>query len=369
MIPSAFQARLAFTLTERCNLRCRHCLAAVEGGSAEGRGAQLDMPLGHLLRWIDEAAASQKVRTISFTGGEPFLAYETLVAALSRASWQGLGVTVLTNAYWASTPERARSRLAPLRTLKTLKISTDEFHQEFVPVAQVRNAVQAATEMGIKIQIKFCYRQDGVRERKRLQEQLGGLVCSEQIHAEPVYRLGRAARELPSGQFIDCDLQQPCTVANVPIVQPNGSVYACCGATFQGDNALFLGNLYHQSVPEVLDASEDNATLHFLRLWGPMALSQLYDNECGAKATQLELDTTSMCSLCYGLLTNPASREWLACKAREVAWARQVAVQRLALLGEPAMLARLDRGAALRPAKPSNSQERPRRDSVSGVRK
>jgi len=343
-----FQTRLAFTLTPRCNLHCRHCLADASPAWSSNAALELDMPLRDLQRWIDEVASSQKVHTISFTGGEPFLVYDNLVDGVSRAAQRGLATTVLTNAYWASSIKRARAYLSPLQALGTLKISTDEFHQEFVPLAWVKSATQAATELGIQVRIKFCYLENQEGKLAALERQLGNLISNEQINAEPVYRLGRAIRELKADQFVKGDLDQPCAVANVPIVQPDGSVYACCGPTFDGQNPLLLGNLGRRSLPEVLDASETNVILHFLRLWGPFRLWKLLCSEYSDSLKSLKLDTTSMCSLCSGLMTNHVTKMLLVKKAQDPSLTRQTAVQRLLLLQEATMLARLNANNVLR---------------------
>ncbi len=333
MTRRSFQARLAFTLTWRCNLRCRHCLSGDTLSRPANVSSDLDMPSAEMDKWIDEAGRSGKIRTLSFTGGEPFLVYENLITAVARASRQGLSTTVVTNAYWASSLQRARAYLSPLEGLGVLKISTDQFHQEFVPLDRVRNAVQAAAELGLRVLIKFCYL-DRETELAALERQLDGLIAPAQINAEPVYKLGRAAHELEPHRFLNCDLDQPCVLADVPIVHPDGSVYACCGPTFTGPGPLFLGNLYRHSLMEILEASETNVLLHVLRLWGPWHLWQLLQQEYGKELGGVEPDRTSMCSFCFDLMTNVLTQRLLLKKAGDPQLVYQTASGRLLLLGE-----------------------------------
>jgi radical SAM protein with 4Fe4S-binding SPASM domain len=93
-----FDFFIQWHLTERCNLRCRHCY--------QNRKMPTEMSADELLREIDGAArmfeaweSEQNIRvapSIHFTGGEPLL-YPGLWEVLRHAREAGCGVAVMTN--------------------------------------------------------------------------------------------------------------------------------------------------------------------------------------------------------------------------------------------------------------------------------
>jgi radical SAM protein with 4Fe4S-binding SPASM domain len=94
----SFDFFLQWHLTERCNLRCRHCY--------QGEKHVPEMPPDAVKKEIDgaiemfqawEAEYDVKVApSIHFTGGEPFL-YEGLWDVIAHARGQGYGVALMSN--------------------------------------------------------------------------------------------------------------------------------------------------------------------------------------------------------------------------------------------------------------------------------
>jgi MoaA/NifB/PqqE/SkfB family radical SAM enzyme len=82
-------AWIAFHLTERCALACRHCLR--DPGSPPA-----DLPVALVDRVIAEAVALHRVDHVSFTGGEPLL-HPELAGAVNAAVRRGLGWHLVTS--------------------------------------------------------------------------------------------------------------------------------------------------------------------------------------------------------------------------------------------------------------------------------
>jgi radical SAM protein with 4Fe4S-binding SPASM domain len=93
-----FNFFIQWHLTERCNLRCRHCY--------QGRGKVREMTAGEVKREIDGATQmfqaweeEHGIRvspSIHFTGGEPFL-YKGLWDVIAYSKAKGYGVAMMTN--------------------------------------------------------------------------------------------------------------------------------------------------------------------------------------------------------------------------------------------------------------------------------
>ena len=94
----SFDFFIQWHLTERCNLRCRHCY--------QGRRRVQEMTLDELKREIDGATKMfqaweeehgiQVSPSIHFTGGEPFL-YNGLWDVIAHSKGKGYGVALMTN--------------------------------------------------------------------------------------------------------------------------------------------------------------------------------------------------------------------------------------------------------------------------------
>src|SRR5947208_9308850 len=83
---------LSFAGTYQCNLSCPHCCVPIEWPD------RLDIEVA--LRFLDSASA-EGIETIGFTGGEPFVYPEFVLALTRRAAQLGMRFDkVQTNGVW-----------------------------------------------------------------------------------------------------------------------------------------------------------------------------------------------------------------------------------------------------------------------------
>ncbi len=101
--------------------------------------------------WAGLQAASSHGCRIHVGGGEPFGRWETLIELSRRAKAEGLGPleAVETNAFWATGEKIIRERLAALDDagMGRLTISSDPYHQQFVPIERVRLLARVGGEV------------------------------------------------------------------------------------------------------------------------------------------------------------------------------------------------------------------------------
>ena len=93
-----FQFFIQWHLTERCNLRCRHCYQGrrrSEEMTADEVKSEIDGATRMFQAWEQEHGIRVSP-SIHFTGGEPFL-YEGLWDVVAYARAKGYGVAVMTN--------------------------------------------------------------------------------------------------------------------------------------------------------------------------------------------------------------------------------------------------------------------------------
>ena len=96
--------KIAFGYSTRCNNRCSHCAAAGETPVTS------KMELAHA-KDITREMAMAEVKGISFTAGEPFIYLEDLLELIDLCSEKKIYTRVVTNSYWAKTPEQTREKL------------------------------------------------------------------------------------------------------------------------------------------------------------------------------------------------------------------------------------------------------------------
>ena len=133
-------------LTYWCNARCASCYLCC--GPQRHEEMSVEDALGF---WAGLQAACPHGCRIHLSGGEPFGDWPRLICLCRRAAAETLGPLekVETNAFWADGPQIVRDRLRALDAsgMGKLVISTDPYHQEFVPISRCRLAARVAEEV------------------------------------------------------------------------------------------------------------------------------------------------------------------------------------------------------------------------------
>lgn len=290
---------LALMLGYRCNARCRCCL----WGDELLRDDRLDVD--EAKAWIDQAGDLDACKRLGFSGGESFLYQREMLDLSAYANSRYRSVSVAsTNAFWARSEEKARQALLPLRDagLGELLISADDFHQEHVPLENVRCALKAARSLGIDCTVQTIVtatsrRLDDMKRLLGFAEDSG--VQWAEIHCT---RTGWAATRIPADEFVPrADaLESYCSMLRPIIVRPDGGVYLCCGATFAA-GALEAGNLRREPLKEILERAE----------WDSLFNSLALSNGPRQVAHALEVSPASgystSCEACRDLLERPGA--------------------------------------------------------------
>lgn len=283
-------------LTYRCTCECDHCFLHC----GPRRAGAFTIPQLRIL--FDEIARIGTIQTVYFEGGEPFLHYATLVEGVRMARAAGLETGIVTNAYWATSPEDALCCLRPFRDLNLadLSVSDDEFHSAGAAQSPARLAQWAAAELGIPCASicieKPCIEKPGAATPKG-QPVVGGTVLFK----------GRAAEKLvdglpvrPIAGMATCpheDLASPERVH----VDAYGHVQLCQGVS--------MGNMWTTPL-SVLVRDYNPAELPIvgpILRGGPVQLAR--DFGCDASGRFVD-----ECHLCYTVRKSlvPRFPEWLA---------------------------------------------------------
>jgi len=243
-------------------------------------------------------------------GGEPGLfpeATHALATAIHRA---GLGLRVETNAAWAVDERAATSFLTPLCAVAAdIMISVDAFHEPFVPLAHVENAIRVLDTLGGNYVIEVSYidfpaaqHPSDLRTNELLSElamRLGRKPCAG-IYKGPVYFKGRAAHvlapALAAGRGIPADVCDTVPwwsngsqrTLQLLGLDPEGYLSKECG--------IAIGNVKHQSIKTLVDSfnAENHPILNTLMHEGPVGLAR----EAAELGYVLKPSYADKCHLC-----------------------------------------------------------------------
>jgi MoaA/NifB/PqqE/SkfB family radical SAM enzyme len=346
---------VALLTTLQCPLQCSHCIYECSPHVTER------MTIGQLKRYVDQIA-SVGIRLINLSGGEPFLLGRDLDEIVEYSTKKGIDVHVITAAHWATSKQAAVERLRRLadRGLRFLILSCDDYHQEFVPLQSVKNAIEAAVELDISFHINVIYTSQSKITKGFLEEELKELL-EDNRHYIPAKKWHSIIRNLAERKetqnFVQlvskltpaeqgtlgrlrtyeirpepacegsgrCVLGEEEKVPDFPIghktlnecnslqsllIRPDGSVKGCIGHIHaQSEPELHLGSLETEGLDVILDRAQTNPVLKCLQWGGPSVIAEyLMENEPSLK---LKDRYRLSCDLCSDLFGNSAIRPLL----------------------------------------------------------
>jgi MoaA/NifB/PqqE/SkfB family radical SAM enzyme len=299
------------------------------------------IPIRHAMNWIEQISdyANGHVKVLSITGGEPFYDLDLLKKIVSFADSCKLITNVVTNAFWAKTKEDAYNILKTFPMINVLAISTDIYHQEYISIEQIRNAVLAAKECGIYYNIHITVNNDS--EYRKICSDLQDIVDSKKIISVSTFPSGRAknTKKTPELKTSDEPPLSACTAGSSPVILPNGNVLACMGPLLdlKRKNPLILGNLKKKPLHEILDESEKNILLQLLRVWGPRKIITLLEESGMKELIPKKYVQGSVCDTCYKIMSNSKILSFFQDNYLNEAFLHYVAYARIFYLKETRM--------------------------------
>ena len=299
--------KVAFGYSTRCNVRCEHCVAA--GDLPDNR----KMDHGKAKEIIVEMARAG-VGGISFSAGEPFLYFDEIIELVELCKQLGIYTRVVTNSFWAKTPESADGFVEQLKKsgLCQLRLSYSRWHQKNIPRNNVLSAARSCQKVGLNCFISFVT--DFSKEDDQPEQFLRDNCLT--FFPEPVIYAGRA--ESFKRRSIRTDYQANGCTMN-PYLTPDFDMYACCdaGSHFSETNFFYLGNLSNQSMEQLFTKSETDRLHNLIRTMGITTIASYI----GMKSR--EIITFSKCELCRKLFNSPETLARLRAEISKIeAWSR-----------------------------------------------
>jgi len=337
LLEMPFLRNIGLIVTYKCQVACPHCI--IEAGPHRKE----EMTLHDALDWIHQIAGYKNgyIKVLSLTGGEPFYDKEKLKKLVTFGEENGLIVSVVTNAFWASTPKEAVKILQELSAIKMLAISADVYHQVAIPFERVKNAILAAKECDIPYNIHVCTENENDEEYKEILNKLLELTEIDTINTAVTFPAGRALKRISVLRYQTTEDPpiSACSAGSSPIIFPDGRVIACIGPVIDlpSSHPLVLGNLRENSLCEILDKAELNPILHAIRIWGPRKLISIIKEAGLTQYLPERYIKDSVCNACYHLMSSGKIVEFLAQLAEDFEFKQKVAYARVYYLKEPQM--------------------------------
>jgi len=299
-----FLSNIGFMLTYKCTIACPHCI--VEAGPHRKEEMRLDQALA----WIEQASSYREghIKGLALTGGEPFYNLPDLTRLSEYGEALGFTVSVVTNAFWASTRDAALSALSKVPAIQMISVSTDVYHQKSIPFEYIKHAVWAARELGRSYNIAVCTDNEEDQHYRKVVEDLAAIGEADNIRVSITFPVGRAEKH--ARHFSYRTVPEPtvsaCSMASSPVVFPDGRVIACIGPllTLPPTHPMFLGNLQQEALSDILDRAELNPILHTLRVWGPHKLVALLRQGGFSALLPNEYIDNCICDVCFKLLSD-----------------------------------------------------------------
>jgi hypothetical protein len=302
----SFHRVVYVSLTQKCPIRCRHCF--VESSPTRSEHANLDA----FRRWLDGILETESVELITFSGGEPLSHPRALAYGLKACLDSNRYSVLATSAFWARTPTSADETLDRYPPFRCLWISTDCYHEEFVPLSHLRNAAEAAIKRNISVVFQIV--DDDPNHSpflKRFESQMGELAPKSEVFITPLSLVGRASRELDIPLPLpERDLSKipdvPCPWLGAPWLHEDGVVCACPNLEVHRNphHPLRLGDLNVTNFSVISRRADNDLYLQAIRVLGPRGIVETFSvEEWGWDRASFR--GTNICDLCHSLAAVP----------------------------------------------------------------
>jgi len=304
---------LVFSVTTRCTAKCTDCPIVFENLPSASLTSE------EMIEIIEEMLPWKTLRLVVFTGGEPFLVRDDIKEVVAFASENKLLTRIVTNAYWATSRSAAYKILEQMKEagLTEINISCDDYHQEYIPVENIKNANKAAFELGIPALIAHRECPDGNISIEYLSEYLG-------IKLQKFKKGGKNPRNYvySSGPNIPIKSKRKCTsrsrswmdpcpsVLNKIVISADKRVRICCGIVSDSIEELTIGTIRKRGdLIQILRAGNEDLITNWLALAGPASILEFVRSQ--SPGLGLPDNYVNRCHVCNELFTSEEVRRVL----------------------------------------------------------
>ncbi|MFH2092399.1 MAG: radical SAM protein [Pseudomonadota bacterium] len=317
---------IVFSCTDQCPIQCKYC------GAECGPDQKDRLSLDDMISVIDKLYEYGKLHMVVFTGGEPTLLGNDLIAAIQYCSQKNLWTRIVTNAFWAHTAEKAKTILQSFKDagLSEINLSCDDYHQEFIPLDRIKYANDACTELGIPCLIGHKIMKDHKLSVEYLENYLGHpLTLFDPGSDNPKNNIISSGYTVPveknMHQIPDEDIlypkaehlwKGPCkSLLQRVIITPRKELSICCGMIRRNVEEIVFKSLDHCSLEELIVTAHQDLIVNWLALEGPYGIMKFILKKDPDIVFRKQY--VNICHLCSEIFTREDCRNVLLSHAAE----------------------------------------------------
>jgi hypothetical protein len=278
------------------------------------------LEIGVAIRFLEDAY-KYGIRTLGFTGGEPFLYPEFVQAVCHRAAQLGFKFDKLvTNGVWYRDTDHLNDTLQQLKGAGfsgKIGLSVDKFHgMDIQSLAQFCRTCRSVFARDTVLSLTYASRdpRQGTEPIGRLASALGGVLeWSDLLHRyllvtpdltmtcnwnqlAPVERAEQLTGGWDGDWFVEDFCEGP---GQALVVNPRGEVKPCCGFASDLDQ-LTIGNIYTDTVADIVRQAREHPYVGRVFREG---LTAIRDEILARDSDALPGATSNQCFLCWYVLT------------------------------------------------------------------
>ena len=271
--------KITIIYTYKCPINCGHCCLEC--------GPTRDETLGfEVARKCITEASKGKCKNVVFSGGECLLFPDEIARLITVVTSLEMEAGIVTNAYWAATNKSTWNIIKLLTNagIRSITISADSFHQDFIPLSNVLRVIKESQNHNIHVRVNMVAKGKYDDELKKIVKEIKkhtNINFSEiNVHfANPVGRLNGCQSDYP---YYSREQMSVCKNPFNFSVFPNGETYCCCSVLLskflksKESNLLRLGNIKSRSLAEIIEIANMSPVLNALRIGGPDALLDIW---------------------------------------------------------------------------------------------
>jgi hypothetical protein len=171
----------------------------------------------------------------------------------------------------------------------------------------------AGQALGRSCNIAVCTGSDMNDSTKKTLNYLAEFAPPEVINTAHIFPVGRARFLSKHTKYPTSTLppRAACSMAHAPVILPDGMIIACFGPIvgIKSSHPLILGNLYKESLKDILIRAELNSILHAIRIWGPYKLIDMINVKGLGDCLSKKYVSGSICCTCYDLFFDLPQKE------------------------------------------------------------
>jgi len=292
---------IEFDVTYKCSAQCQHCILV---SSPNKNGLMSVEDARNYLSEMKKLGLTGL--DLIITGGEALLFFKRVVEIIKAASELGMAPvrSVQSNGSWCANDKLTRQRLTELRNagLQGIYFSADPFHNEFVPVENVRRGMEIAEEV-------FSPENVSVNSRTYLDAETIPTVAEhlKSVEGIPTVMTGRAVWTLsdylptiPLEEILHMNCRSGKTDIDPSSVrQINVDAYGCVSSWIC--SGILLGNAHETPLAEILSRplTEQPQIVQDLVAHGPACMLDMAEKH----GFQPKDRYVTKCHLCWDIRT------------------------------------------------------------------